>query len=506
MNKKNFTFALLSILLTACGSGSSSDSEQSQKNSTLYLLNDATYMAVRYNEDSWKQIEDNQTVSIQLANQSDVVSVIYTCRNNEGRSGSYGIGTISSPHRSFIDIKKFDQRHLKYLINNSGNVLSPVCFNPINYSSTSAPINEKEILLPPGYSFVDIVTNGKNQSNLFHHSVLFCNRLPSNCRPNNGFYYPDVSRSKISFSRYDEAINNISLSALVKDSSDSYFIYERIIDVSNSESIIINSSELAHTDTFIPKNTGTWLAEDDSLGIGSSYNYDDGFSPILRHNDNSILNLCSTNICWEPTKKSEKPRYSYSWRYPSNTCSEFDSTCSLHPDYQPHSGYAVIFSDVLDENILKNPIEPEIEIIQINVNSSSFSDDFKFHAYKENNSIIPVLGLVMSASLESSENLYSILRYSVFLDNIDHNAVSISIPSINDLPGFSEATQFNSLVTSNYLDFNFIQSKPASDIDYSLAMRPLNIVGLQFANEFFIYPSSTIYCSRLVDQDEGSCP
>src|SRR5690554_617592 len=78
MNIRNLFFSLLSVFLIACGSGSSSDSEQSQKNSTLYLLNNATYMAVRYNEDSWKQIEDNQTVSIQLANQSDVVSVIYS--------------------------------------------------------------------------------------------------------------------------------------------------------------------------------------------------------------------------------------------------------------------------------------------------------------------------------------------------------------------------------------------------------------------------------------------
>src|SRR5690606_26172153 len=240
---------------------------------------------------------DNQTVSIQLANQSDVVSVIYTCRNNEnsefqrlGRSGSYGIGEISSPHRSFTEIKKFDQRHLKYLINNSGDVSVPVCVNYPDYSSSTV-INEKEINLPQGYTFIDIAVNGRNEFLIPINNELLNGGSGSSYeyRAYNGFNYLDTSKSKIVFSRYDEAIKNISLSALVKDSSDSYFIYERIIDASNSESIIINSSELARTDTFVPKDTRTWLAENDSLGYGSSYNYDDGFSfsPILRHNDNS---------------------------------------------------------------------------------------------------------------------------------------------------------------------------------------------------------------------------
>lgn len=501
MNKKNFTFALLSILLTACGSGSSSDSEQSKENTTLSLINNAIYMAVRYNENNWEQIEDNQTVSIQLPKQTDVVSIIYSC----------GYGENSEYDRSITEIMKFDQRHLKYLINNSGDVSVPVCVNYPDYSSSTV-INEKEINLPQGYTFIDIAVNGRNEFLIPINNELSNGGSGSSYeyRAYNGFNYLDTSKSKIVFSRYDEDINGVLLSALIKDSSETYFIYESQIDVSSSEEISILSSELSETRAFTFYDTSTFLTLNNADTIisqyGSSYNYNDGFSTISRYDGNSILNLCSTSICWEPTKKSENPRYSYSWRYSSNTCSEFDSKCSLHPVYQPHSGYAVIFSDVLDENILKNPIEPEIEIIKINVNSSSFSDDFKFHAYKENNSIIPVLGLVMSAFLESSDNLHSMLRYSVFLDKIDHNSISMSIPSIDDLPGFSEATQFNSLVTSNYLDFNFIQSKPSSDIDYSLAMRPLNIVGLQFANEFFIYPSSTIFCSRLVDQDGGSCP
>src|SRR5690606_6802245 len=150
-------------------------------------------------------------------------------------------------------------------------------------------------------------------------------------------------------------------------------------------------SELARTDTFVPKDTRTWLAENDSLGYGSSYNYDDGFSfsPILRHNDNSILNLCSTGICWQPNSKSRNSRYSYTWTHSSGNWFILNNDDSGNNSRtHPHSGSVIIFSDNLDENILKEPMVLENNTIRVTVESPLETENLEFHAYKENNSII----------------------------------------------------------------------------------------------------------------------
>lgn len=81
----------------------------------------------------------------------------------------------------------------------------------------------------------------------------------------------------------------------------------------------------------------------------------------------------------------------------------------------------------------------------------------------------------MFTSIVSSELGPSVLIYSLFKSDIDYNSINIEIPAVDELPGFSESTQFDSINTSTpYGGFEFIQSNPTSNVDYSLVIDRIN--------------------------------